>query len=89
MKFLQQNLEMILCRQAGIHQISLLAPPLLQSTIIKLLNIILDDKRRYSISQAFLEHDQSSHTAISVLKRVYLLKLIMKLNNIPQCLSIA
>ena len=28
MKFLQQNLEMILCRQAGVHQITIFGAPL-------------------------------------------------------------
>ena len=71
--------EPVLCRQAGITQITLFIFPLLQASVIKLLYIILDDKWDNIISQTFLEKYKPADSAVAVLKGMYPLKLIMEL----------
>ena len=71
--------EPVLCCQASITQISLFLFPFLQTAIIKLLYIILDDKRDNTVAQTFLEKDKSADSAVTVLKGMYPLKLIMEL----------
>ena len=71
--------EPVLCRQAGITQITLFIFPFLQTAIIKLFYIIFYDKRYNVVAQTFLEKNQSTNTSISVLKGMYPLKIIMEL----------
>ena len=55
-----------MCGQAGICQITLFVVPFFQSTIVEHLQIILDDEWNDIIFQAFLKHNQSANTTISV-----------------------
>lgn len=56
--------------------------PFFQSSIIKHFQIILDNEWNNIIFQAFLEHNQSSHTTIAILKWMNTFKLHMKIQNI-------
>ena len=58
--------------------------PFLQATIIKQLQIVLNDKWDDSILQAFLEKDQTPDSAVAVLERVNPLKTDMEINQVTQ-----
>ena len=77
---------MILCCQAGIHQIAFDMWPVLQATIIKHLQVIGNDKRHMPIGQALLEHQEPPHTPVSILKRVYTLEAMMQIEDILESL---
>lgn len=81
-KIIQVCFISILCCQASISQIPFFIVPFFQSSIIKHFQIILDNKWNNIVFQAFLEHNQTSHTTISILKWMDTFKLHMKIQNI-------
>ena len=56
--------------------------PILSILIIKHFQIILDNKWNNIVFQAFLEHNQTSHTTISILKWMDMFEFHMKIQNI-------
>ena len=74
--------ESVLSRQTGITQITLFVFSFLQTSVIKFLYIVLDDKRDNIIPQTFLEKDKPADSAVSVLKGVYTLEIIMELQKL-------
>ena len=56
-KIFQHGTELILCREAGIHQIAALALPFLESSIIEDLVFLINDKRHNVVLEALLEHN--------------------------------
>ena len=79
---LQQNLIPILCRQTSISQISFNVWPLLHTTVVEQFQIIGNDERKMSICHAFLEHDESPYTAVSVLEGVDTFETMMQVQNV-------
>ena len=79
---LQQNLISILCRQTSIPQIPFDIRPLLQATIVEQFHIIRNDERNMSICHAFLEHDESAYTSVSVLEGVDTFETMMQVQNV-------
>ena len=76
---IQSQLKIILCREAGIDEITALAGPFLDSAIIEELMIFIDYERHDIVLQALLKHNQSTDTAVSVLEGVNFLKSHMEL----------
>ena len=81
-EIIQIRLISILCSQAGIYQIAFFIVPLLQSSIVEHLQVILNNEWDDIIFQTFLEHNQPAHTTVTVLKRMDSLKLYMEIQNI-------
>ena len=78
---------MILCGKTRIHQVPLLMIPLFQSSVIEHFQMILNDEWNNIVFQTFLEHNQSAHTTIPILKRVDALQSYMKIQNVMCKLS--
>ena len=81
-KIIQICFIFILCCQTGICQITFFVVPFLQSTVIEHFQIVLNNKWNNIVFQTLLEHNQSSHTTITVLERMNPLKLHMEVQNI-------
>ena len=80
-EIVQINFESVLCGQAGIHHVSAFVIPLVQSTIVEHLQVILNDKGNDAVLEAFLEENQSSDTPITVLKGMNSFKLKMEVKQ--------
>ena len=85
-KICQQLRIFILRGQAGISQIARNIRPILKTSIVKILQVVRYDERHYPVGQAFLEHDKTSRPPIPILKRMNRLELLVKVNDIVQCL---
>ena len=85
-KICQQLCIFILRGQAGISQIARDIRPILKTSIVKILQVVRYDERHYPVGQAFLEHDKTSRPSIPILKRMNRLELLVKVNDIVQCL---
>lgn len=83
-EIVQINFESVLCGKAGIHQVPVFVVPLVQSTIVEHLQVILNDKRYDVVFEAFFEENQSSDATIAILKWVDAFKLIMESNDFFQ-----
>ena len=81
-KIIQICFIFILCCQTGICQTTFFVVPFLQSTVIEHFQIVLNNKWNNIVFQTLLEHNQSSHTTITVLERMNPLKLHMEVQNI-------
>ena len=65
-KIIQICFIFILCCQTGICQTTFFVVPFLQSTVIEHFQIVLNNKWNNIVFQTLLEHNQSSHTTITV-----------------------
>ena len=75
---------MILRRKACVCQVAWHLRPFVQSTVIKHLQFLRDDKGDDIVLQAFLEHDQPSDTSVAILKRMYQFKALVEVKDILQ-----
>lgn len=82
----QHRPELILCGQAGVQQVALLALPFLQATIVVQLVPLVDDEGHDVVFQAFLEQDQPTHAAIAVLEGMDALEADMEVDQVFQSL---
>ncbi len=78
-KIFQPNFDTILCSNAGFLQIPLFLLPLTQASVIEHFKAFINYRGNNIVTQAFLQHQQSAHSAVAVLKRMYTLKSIMKI----------
>ena len=60
----------------------MLTVPFMQTTIIKHLQVILNNKRDNVAFEAFLEKDESTDTPVTILKRMDTLKIMMECNDL-------
>ena len=81
LKIIKMLLKFILRGETGVYKKSALASPLGKSSIIEHLHFFIDDKRNDIVAETLLEDDQSAYAPVSVLKRMYALKSIMKIKN--------
>ena len=81
-KILHNSLESILSRKACVRKKASLRVPFLQTPVIEIFHIVLNNKRHNVILQTFLEHNKSANSSVTVLKRMNSLKLNVKRNNI-------
>ena len=77
-----QFFECVLSVQTGICQIALFRSPLGESTIIKHLLGVFNNKRHDTKSQTFFQRDQSPDSAVAVLKRMDTFKFIVEADNV-------
>lgn len=84
---LQEALQGDLCLEAhlglraGIHQDAAILVPLADAVQIAGATLIVDDKGRDLVPEAFLEHQQASDAAIAVFKGVDALELHMEVKD--------
>ena len=69
-EFFQNYLEFILCRKTGIKKIASLGIPLFKASIVEKLMLLVNDKGRNIVLQAFTEHNESAYAAVAVLEWV-------------------
>ena len=78
---------MVLGGEASVHQIAIRVPPLIQTSIVEQLEFVSNDERYDIVCQTFLEHQQATYAAITVLKGMNPLEAYMEIDNVFQCLS--
>ena len=81
-KIIHYLFKIILCGQAGVHQVTGFFLPSLQSPVIKEFNFVCNDKRYNLIAQTFFKQKKSADSSVAILKRVDFFKLYMKINQI-------
>ena len=85
LEVVEQRFVVVLCCEAGIGEIAVDMAPFAKTAVVKQFQVVRDDERDDSVSQAFLEQDQTPHTAISVLERMDPLELLVKVDEVFQC----
>lgn len=85
---IQHGLVAVLSGQAGIEQIASGIVPFAQSAVIVHLQLISDYERDISVRKTLLEHDQTSDTAVSILKRVDAFEALMEVYDILEGLPL-
>ena len=73
---------MVLGCEAGICEVAVNVPPFFETSIIEHLEFVCDDKGDNPVCKTFLEHQETSDSAIAVLERVNLLETYMKVKNV-------
>ena len=71
----QQSRKGILAVQAGVRQIAIFMSPFGKDAIVKALLGILNDEGHYVVPQAFLQRDQPSDSAVTVLEGISMVKI--------------
>ena len=83
-EIVEQGLVVVLRRETGVAQIFAHGGPLLQTAVVKHLEIIGDDEGNDAGRQALLEHHKSSDTAVAVLKRVDAFETLVQVENVVE-----
>lgn len=86
-KVVEQGLVVVLCRKAGVAQIFAHSGPLLQTAVVKHLEVIGDDEGNDAGRQTLLEHHESSNPAVAVLKRVDALETLVQVEDVVERLA--
>ena len=84
LEVVEQRFVVVLCREAGVGEIAVDMAPFAEAPLVKQFQVIRDDEWDDSVRQAFLEQDQTPHTAISVLERMDPLELLVKVDEVFQ-----
>ena len=61
-------------------------PPLLEAPVIEKLQFLGDDVWNNAVCEAFLEHHQTAHTTVTILKGMDCLELLMQIDDVLQTL---
>ena len=85
-KVIQIRFIFILCGQTGICQIAFFRFSTLSAHDNKTFQVILNDKRNDIVFDAFLEHNQSAHTTVTILELMNSLKFHMEVQDILKSL---
>ena len=83
-EFLEFDLgfEAVLGFHYHVYQFIPVVVPFLDATEVTGAALVVDNKGHYIMSQTFLEHQQSTHPAVAVLKREYLLEADVEVQNV-------
>ena len=73
---------MVLGCEAGVYEVAIDVAPFFETSIIEHLEFVCDDKGDNPVCKAFLEHQETSDSAITVLERVNLLEAYMKVEDV-------
>ena len=84
LEVVEQRLVVVLRCEAGVGEIAVDVAPFAKTAVVKQFQVIRDDERDDAVRQAFLEQDQSPHTAIAVLERMDPLELLVKVDEVFQ-----
>lgn len=77
-EIIEDELEFVLCGEAGIHKVVVRSVPFLQAPVIKPLQFFVDNKGDNIVAQAFFKHDKTTYAPISVLKGMNAFEITMK-----------
>lgn len=83
----EQSLVVVLCRETGVAQIFAHGGPLLQTAVVKHLEVIGDDEGNDADCQTLLEHQEPSDAAVAILKRVDALETLVQVENVVERLA--
>lgn len=83
----EQRLVVVLCRKAGVAQIFAHGGPLLQTAVVKHLEVIGDDEGNDAGCQTLLEHQEPSDAAVAILKRVDTLETLVQVEDVVERLA--
>lgn len=85
-EIVEQGLVVVLRRETGVAQIFAHGGPLLQTAVVKHLEVIGDDEGNDAGCQTLLEHQEPSDAAVAILKRVDALETLVQIENVVECL---
>ena len=72
--------------KTGIGQITVDVSPFSKDSIIVHFQFVSNDERNDVVSQTFLEHQQTTNSAIAILERMNLFETDVKIQDIFKCL---
>ena len=72
--------------ETGIGQITVDVSPFSKASIIVYFQFVSNDERNDVVSQTFLEHQQTTNSAIAILERMNLFETDVKIQYIFKCL---
>ena len=81
-EIVKQCLVIVLCCETGICQIPVDVSPFFKSSIIVHFQFVSNDERNDVVSQTFLEHQQTTNSAIAILERMNLFETDVKIQDI-------
>lgn len=81
-EFVEKEFEIVLRSEAGVGQEAFDPGPVAEAVVVEHFQIIGDDERHMAVAQTFAKHQQSSDTTVAVLKRMYSLKALVKIQNV-------
>lgn len=84
-EIVEQGLVVVLRRETGVAQIFAYGGPLLQTAVVKHLEVVGDDEGNDAGRQTLLEHHKASDTAVAILKRMDALETLMQVENVVEC----
>ena len=73
---------MVLGCEAGVCEVAIDVAPFFETSIIEHLQLVCDDKGDHAVCETFLEHQETSDSAITVLERVCLLEAYVKVEDV-------
>lgn len=85
-EIVEQGLVVVLRRETGVAQIFAHGGPLLQTAVVKHLEVIGDDEGNDAGCQTLLEHQEPSDAAVAILKRMDALETLVQIENVVECL---
>lgn len=85
-EIVEQGLVVVLRRETGVAQIFAHGGPLLQTAVVKHLEVIGDDEGNDAGCQTLLEHHKASDTAVAILKWVDAFETLVQVENVVECL---
>ena len=84
----QDGFVLVLGGKDGVSEIAIYMAPFTKATIIEKFEVVCDDKGNDVVSKAFLEHDDATHAAVAILKRMNLLEADMKVEDVFEGLAL-
>ena len=73
---------MVLGCEAGICEVAIYMAPFFETSVVEHLEFVCDDKGDDAVCETFLEHHETSDSAITVLERVNLFEAYMKVEDV-------
>ena len=87
-EIVQEGFVLILGGEAGVCEVTIDVAPFTEAAIVEELEIVCDDERDYGVGEAFLEHDEATHTAIAILERMNLLEADVEIEDVFEGLAL-
>ena len=78
----QNGFVLILRCEAGVCEVTIDVTPFAEAAIIEELQIVCDDEGDDGVGEAFLEHDEATHTAIAILEGMNLLEADVEVEDV-------
>ena len=79
---------MVLGCEDGVCKVTIDVTPFTEAAIVEELEIVCDDEGDDGVGEAFLEHDEATHTAIAILERMNLLEADVEIEDVFEGLAL-